>query len=55
MILGIDWLTQYRPMQVDWNKKWISFSKEGNPVKWQMRWHKFKCVVDRAVKSFWHK
>lgn len=24
MILGIDWLTQFRPMQVDWLEKWIS-------------------------------
>lgn len=30
MILSIDWLTQYRPMQVDWLEKWISFEKKGS-------------------------
>lgn len=37
MTLGIDWLTQYRPMQVDWLEKWVAFEKNGKPVKLQMR------------------
>ena len=37
VILGINWLAQYRPMQVDWLEKWIAFEKNGKPVKLQMR------------------
>ena len=25
IILGMDWLTQHSPMQIDWNKKWVEF------------------------------
>lgn len=25
IILGMDWLTQHSPMQIDWGQKWIEF------------------------------
>jgi hypothetical protein len=29
MILGMDWLAQHSPMEVDWNTKWMSFDYQG--------------------------
>jgi Reverse transcriptase (RNA-dependent DNA polymerase)/Retroviral aspartyl protease/Retrotransposon gag protein len=37
IILGIDWLTQYRPMEIDWLEKWVAFKKEGVPIRLQVR------------------
>lgn len=39
IILGIDWLAQFRPMQIDWLEKWISlnFKKNGKTIKLQMK------------------
>lgn len=34
-ILGLDWLTQHSPMQVDWVQKWLSFSDQGTSVTLQ--------------------
>ncbi|WVZ87398.1 hypothetical protein U9M48_034038 [Paspalum notatum var. saurae] len=35
VILGIDWLEQYSPMQVHWKDKWLLFQLHGQPVKLQ--------------------
>jgi Retroviral aspartyl protease len=37
LILGMDWLSQFKPMLVGWNNKWIEFDKQGTKVKLQVR------------------
>lgn len=32
MILGMDWLAQHSPMEVDWNAKWMSFDYQGAKI-----------------------
>lgn len=34
-ILGMDWLQQFSPMQIEWNHKWLEFSHLGKVVKLQ--------------------
>ena len=34
-IIGLDWLAQHSPMQVDWVQKWMSFSYQGTVVTLQ--------------------
>lgn len=34
-ILGIEWLENYSPMQVQWKRKWLCFSYQGTSVKLQ--------------------
>lgn len=34
-ILGMDWLEQHSPMQVQWAEKWLSFSHHGKIIKLQ--------------------
>ena len=34
-VLGMDWLQQYRPMNCDWEAKWIEFPYMGTQVKLQ--------------------
>jgi len=29
MVVGMDWLAQYSPMQVDWAQKWLVIKYEG--------------------------
>lgn len=33
IILGIDWLEQYSPMEVHWKNKMLSFEYKGNPIQ----------------------
>lgn len=33
MILGMDWLEQFCPMNCDWMAKWVEFSYNGSTVK----------------------
>lgn len=35
-ILGMDWLEQFSPMQVQWAQKWLSFSHNGVKVQLQV-------------------
>jgi Retroviral aspartyl protease len=37
MILGIDWLRQHRPMNIDWLEQWVSFQYKGKVVKLEVR------------------
>lgn len=37
LILGIDWLRQFRAMQIDWLEKSVSFEKDGKFIKLQMK------------------
>lgn len=34
-ILGIDWLAQHSPMEVDWKEKWMSFQYQGSKATLQ--------------------
>jgi hypothetical protein len=34
-VLGIDWLQQFRPMNCDWEAKWIEFPYKGTTVRLQ--------------------
>lgn len=44
IILGMDWLEQHSPMEVDWANKWMTFEKKGQRVKLQG----VKPVVDQC-------
>lgn len=33
MVLGMDWLEQFRPMTCDWQEKWVQFHYHGTMVK----------------------
>ena len=35
IILGIDWLEQFNPMEAHWSEKWLSFAYKGAKVKFQ--------------------
>jgi hypothetical protein len=35
LVLGIDWLEQFRPMMCDWLEKWIQFQYKGSIVRLQ--------------------
>lgn len=37
VILGLDWLSQLGPIQIDWRKKWLEFSKGGKTVRLQVQ------------------
>jgi Retroviral aspartyl protease len=37
LILGLDWLSQFIPMVVDWSKKWVQFERNGEIVKLQVQ------------------
>ena len=34
-ILGMDWLSRYSPMTVDWEQKWMAFAVNGKTVTLQ--------------------
>jgi Retroviral aspartyl protease len=33
IILGLDWLSKFGPMRVDWQNKWVEINTNGNTVK----------------------
>ena len=35
IILGMDWLELFSPMEVDWRQRWLAFSYNGIPVRLQ--------------------
>lgn len=35
VILGMNWLEQHSPMEIQWAQKWLSFQYQGRPVKLQ--------------------
>jgi hypothetical protein len=37
MILGLDWLSQFGPMKIDWRERWIAFEKGGREIKLQVQ------------------
>jgi Reverse transcriptase (RNA-dependent DNA polymerase)/RNase H-like domain found in reverse transcriptase/Retroviral aspartyl protease/Retrotransposon gag protein len=37
MILGLDWLSQFEPMTVDWKHKWVKFSLHSQMVRLQVQ------------------
>lgn len=37
LILGLDWLSQFGPMKIDWGERWIAFEKEGREIKLQVQ------------------
>jgi Retroviral aspartyl protease len=37
LILGLYWLSQFEPMLVGWNNKWLEFDKEGRKVRLQVQ------------------
>jgi Retroviral aspartyl protease len=37
VILGLNWLSQFSTMLVNWNEKWVELGKQGNVVKLQVQ------------------
>lgn len=35
VILGMDWLEQFSPMQIEWNHKWLEFFHQGKMIRLQ--------------------
>ena len=33
IIFGMDWLSQYSPMEIHWRNKWLSFSHAGQKIQ----------------------
>jgi Retroviral aspartyl protease len=36
VILGLDWLSKFGPMRVDWQNRWVEFNQNGTTIKLQV-------------------
>jgi hypothetical protein len=36
IILGLDWLSKFGPMHVDWQSKWVEINSKGKTIKLQV-------------------
>jgi hypothetical protein len=43
MVLGMDWLEQFRPMNCDWHDKWVEFTHHYSLIRLQGIWSQSTC------------
>jgi Retroviral aspartyl protease len=36
VILGLDWLSQFSPMYIDWYNRWVEFHQQGERIRLQV-------------------